>query len=230
MSQSNLYIDIGNSAIKWRTSDSKVFSEDIENFSITALKQSNAAWLSAVAHPDIVQEISTHFETINILKPQKRFGNLTLSYDDSSKLGVDRFLAMLGAINHFPNKPLLVIDIGSAITFDVIDKNGLHHGGLIMPGMKALRGSFEKFKTSDLRLGFKGLANNTDDAWKQGTHAMIIGAINHQIESFQYDFSDGVVTACGGMVKEIKKELPKPIEIFDNLVLDGLESYSHSMG
>jgi type III pantothenate kinase len=38
------------------------------------------------------------------------------------------------------------------------------------------------------------------------------------------------VTACGGMVKEIKKELPKSIELFDNLVLDGLESYSQSMG
>ena len=76
MSQSNLFIDIGNSAIKWRTSDSKVFSEDIENFSIKALNQSNTIWLSAVAHSDIVQEISTHFETIYNIKPHKRFGNL----------------------------------------------------------------------------------------------------------------------------------------------------------
>ena len=67
MSQSNLYIDIGNSAIKWRTSDSKVFSEDIDNFSITALNQSKTAWLSAVAHSKIVQEIYTHFDTINML-------------------------------------------------------------------------------------------------------------------------------------------------------------------
>ena len=230
MSQSNLYIDIGNSAIKWRTSDSKVFSEDIENFSVTVLNQSNVVWLSAVAHSGIVQEISTHFETINILKPHKRFGNLTLSYDDPSMLGADRFSAMLGAINHFPNNPLLVIDIGSAITFDVVDKTGLHHGGLIMPGIKALRGSFEKFKTSDLSLDLKGLANNTNDAWKQGTYAMMIGAINYQIESFQSNFTDGVVTACGGVAKEIKKELPKSIELFDNLVLDGLESYSQSMG
>ena len=230
MSQSNLYIDIGNSAIKWRTSDSKVFSEDVGNFSITALNHSKTAWLSAVAYPDIVQEISTHFETFNIIKPHKRFGNLTLSYDDPSMLGADRFSAMLGAINHFPNNPLLVIDIGSAITFDVIDKNGLHQGGLIMPGMKALRESFEKFKMSDLSLDLKGLANNTDDAWKQGTYAMMIGAINYQIESFQSNFTDGVVTACGGVAKEIKKELPKSIELFDNLVLDGLESYSQSMG
>ena len=230
MSQSNLYIDIGNSAIKWRTSDSKVFSEDIENFSITALNPSNVAWLSAVAHSDIAQEISTHFKTFNIIKPHKRFGNLTLSYDDASMLGADRFSAMLGAINHFPNNPLLVIDIGSAITFDVVDKTGLHHGGLIMPGIKALRGSFEKFKTSDLSIGLKGYANNTDDAWKQGTYAMMISAINYQIESFQSNFNDGVVSACGGLAKEFKKELPKSIKLFDNLVLDGLESYSQSMG
>ena len=59
---------------------------------------------------------------------------------------------------------------------------------------------------------------------------MMIGAINYQIKSFQSNFSDGVMTACGGMVKEIKKELPKSIELYDNLVLDGLESYSQSMG
>ncbi len=230
MSQSNLYIDIGNSAIKWRTSDSKVFSEDIENFSIKAFDQSKTAWLSAVAHSDIVQEISTHFETINIIKPLKRFGNLTLSYDDPSLLGADRFSAMLGAINHFPNKPLLVIDIGSAMTFDVIDKNGLHQGGLIMPGLKALRRSFEKFKTSNLSLGSKGLASNTNDAWNQGTYVMMISTINHQIESFKSNFSDGVVLICGGKVKNIKNEFPKSIEFFDNLVLDGLESYSQSMG
>ena len=34
----------------------------------------------------------------------------------------------------------------------------------------------------------------------------------------------------GNTIKEIKKELPKSIELFDNLVLDGLESYSQSMG
>jgi len=230
MSQSNLYIDVGNSAIKWRTSDSKVFSEDIENFSIKALDQTNTAWLSAVAHSEIVQEISTHFEIINIIKPLKRFGNLTLSYKDPSFMGADRFAAMLGAINHFPESSLLVIDVGSAITFDVIDKNGIHQGGLIMPGMKALRESFEKFKTSDLSLGLKGLANNTDDAWKQGTYAMMIGAIHYQIESFQSTFSDGVISICGGKAKEFKQELPESIKFFDNLVLDGLESYSQSMG
>ena len=125
MSQSNLYIDIGNSAIKWRTSDSKVFSEDIENFSIKALNQSKHCLVECCcSFRHCSGYFRTHFETINIIKPQQKFGNLTLSYDDPSMLGADRFSAMLGAINHFPNNPLLVIDIGSAITFDVVDKNG----------------------------------------------------------------------------------------------------------
>ncbi len=230
MSQSSLFIDIGNSAIKWRTSDSKVFSESIENFSITLLNESNIAWVSAVAYPNIIQDMSNHFEMINIIEPQKKFGSLTISYEDHSKLGSDRFAAMLGAIKHFPDKPILVIDIGSAITFDVLDKNGMHQGGLIMPGIRSLRESFEKFKTSDLTQGMTGLANNTDDAWKSGTYAMMISAINYQIESFQSNFSNGVVSICGGMAKEIKKELPESIEFFDNLVLDGLESYSQSVG
>jgi len=230
MSQSNLFIDIGNSAVKWRTVDSKVFSEDIENFSIKALNQTNIAWVSAVAHSGIVRDISTYFELANIIKPQKQFGSLTLSYEDPSKFGSDRFVAMLGAIKHNPDKPLLVIDIGSAVTFDVLDKKGMHKGGLIMPGIRALRESFKKFKTSDLTPGLNILANNTDDAWRFGTHAMMISAINYQIESFQSNFSGGVVSVCGGMAKEIKNEIPESIEFFDNLVLDGLESYSQSVG
>jgi type III pantothenate kinase len=230
MSQSNLFIDIGNSAIKWRTSDSKVFSEVIENFKIPLLNQSDVVWVSAVAHSDLVSDISSQFELIKVIKSQKTFGSLTLSYDDPSMIGSDRFAAMLGAIKHFPHMPLLVIDIGTAITFDVIDKNGMHQGGLIMPGIRALRGSFEKFKTIDLTLGLSTLANNTDDAWKFGTQEMMISAINHQIESFRSIYPDGVVSVCGGMAKEIKNELSEPIEIFDNLVLDGLESYSQSVG
>ena len=63
MSQSNLYIDIGNSAIKWRTSDSKVFFEDIENFSITALNQTTFDWLRAVTEKFSISSEKT-FESL----------------------------------------------------------------------------------------------------------------------------------------------------------------------
>ena len=137
---------------------------------------------------------------------------------------------MLGAMNQFSKKPLLVIDIGSAMTFDVIDRDGIHQGGLIMPGLGALRISFSNFETTDLTTNTGGLARNTTDAWKNGTHAMLISSINDQIEKFNEMFSDGIVTICGGFVDEIKNELPNSVKIFDNLVLDGLECYSQTVG
>ena len=137
---------------------------------------------------------------------------------------------MIGAITYYPKKPLLIIDIGTAMTFDVINQDGYHQGGLIMPGLEVLRKSFLKFETTDVSTNIDGLASKTTDAWKSGTKAMLFSSINDQIEKFNEMFSDGIVTVCGGLVHEIKNELPESVQIFDNLVLDGLECYSQTVG
>ena len=230
MSQSNIYIDIGNSAVKWRTLESDVYSKNVDEFITSILPQADTAWVSAVANLHIVDDLEIHFDTVNLIPSQKKFNNLIISYDDSTSLGSDRFFAMIGAINHYPKQPLLVIDIGTAMTFDVINGDGIHQGGLIMPGLAALRISFSKFETTDLTTNIDGLARNTTDAWKNGTHAMLISSINDQIEKFNEIYLDGIVTICGGFVEEIKNELPKSVQIFDNLVLDGLECYSQTVG
>ena len=230
MSQSNIYIDIGNSAIKWRTLESDVYSKNVNEFSLTTLSQADTAWVSAVANLHIVDDLETHFERVHLIPSQKKFNNLEISYDKPSSLGSDRFFAMIGAITHYPKKPLIVIDIGTAMTFDVIDGDGNHKGGLIMPGLGALRKSFLRFETTDLSTNIDGLASNTSDAWKNGTQAMLISSINNQIEKFNEMFSEGIVTISGGFVDEIKNELPNSVQIFDNLVLDGLECYSQTVG
>jgi type III pantothenate kinase len=230
MSQSNIYIDIGNSAVKWRTLESDVYSKNVDEFLTSTLPQADSAWVSAVANLDIVDDIKSLFKEFHLVDSQKKCNNLVVAYDDPSSLGSDRFFAMLGAMNQFSKKPLLVIDIGSAMTFDVIDGDGIHQGGLIMPGLGVLRKSFSKFETTDVSTNIDGLASNTTDAWKNGTQAMLISSINDQIEKFNEIFSDGIVTICGGFVDEIKNELPDSVQIFDNLVLDGLECYSQTVG
>ena len=230
MSQSNIYIDIGNSAVKWRTLESDVYSKYVDEFLTSTLPQADSAWVSAVANLDIVDDIKCLFKEFHLVDSQKKCNNLVVAYDDPSSLGSDRFFAMLGAMNQFSKKPLLVIDIGSAMTFDVIDGDGYHQGGLIMPGLGVLRKSFSKFETTDISTNFAGLANNTKDAWKSGTQVMLLSSINDQIEKFNEMFSDGIVTICGGLVHEIKNELPESVQIFDNLVLDGLECYSQTVG
>ena len=230
MSQSNIFIDIGNSAVKWRTHETEIFSQNIDTFSLKLLPKADTVWVSAVAHTNILEAIKTEYTNVKEVQSLKQLGKLTLAYKDSSELGVDRFLAMLGALEYFPNDHLLIIDVGSAVTFDVINNKGEHQGGLIMPGLKALRESFSKFSTNDLALKSTSLKTNTEEAWQSGTHAMLISSINNQIEDYESKYPNGEVLVCGGIVKEVLLELPNTISYYDNLVLDGLESYSKSMG
>ena len=230
MSQSKIFLDIGNSAIKWRTTESNVYSKDVGEFLLNTLPQADSAWVSAVANLQIVLDLEAYFDEVHLLNTQNNFNNLQISYGDSSSLGSDRFFAMLGAMERFPNQALLIIDIGSAMTFDVINEDGYHQGGLIMPGLGVLRKCFSKFETTDVSTNVDGLANNTKDAWKSGTQVMLLSSINDQIEKFNEMFSDGIVTICGGLAHEIKNELPESVQIFDNLVLDGLECYSQTVG
>jgi len=230
MSQSNLFVDIGNSAVKWRTIDSEVFSQSVDKFSEKSLPDNQSVWLSAVAHSQIVEAINMKFSDVEVVKSLSHFGSLTIAYKEPLDLGSDRFLAMLGALKHFPNRNLLIIDIGSALTIDVVNDIGEHQGGMIMPGLDALRGSFAKFATNNKKFNSSNLKSSTDEAWLSGTQAMFISSIKEQINTYETEHPDGIVTLTGGSVRSLISELPKTVNYFDNLVLDGLESYSKSMG
>ena len=230
MSQSNLFVDIGHSAVKWRTLDSEVFSQSVDKFSEKSLPDNQSVWLSAVAHREIVQAIEMEFSDVTVVKSLSHFGSLTIAYKEPLDLGSDRFLAMLGALKHFPNRNLLIVDIGSALTIDVVNDIGEHQGGLIMPGLEAIRGSFDKFSTNSKNLNSLNLQSSTDEAWLSGTQAMFISSIKEQITTYETKQPDGIVALTGGSVRSLISELPETVNYFDNLVLDGLESYSKSMG
>ena len=230
MSQSNLFVDIGNSAIKWRTLDSEVFSQSGNNFSPKSLPNNQSIWLSAVAHPEIVKAIEMEFSDVEVVKSLSHFSSLTIAYKEPLDLGSDRFLAMLGALKHFPDRNMLIIDVGSALTIDVVNDSGEHQGGLIMPGLEAIRGSFAKFATNSQNLNLSSLQTSTEEAWLSGTQKMLISSIKEQITGFESEQPDGIVTLTGGSVRSLISELPETVHYFDNLVFDGLESYSKSMG
>ncbi len=230
MSQSNLFVDIGHSAVKWRTLDSEVFSQSVEKFSEKSLPDNHSVWLSAVAHSQIVEAINMKFPDVEVVKSLSNFGSLTIAYQEPLDLGSDRFLAMLGALKHFPNRNLLIIDVGSALTIDVVNDIGEHQGGMIMPGLEAIRRSFAKFATNSQNLNSSSFQTSTEEAWLSGTQAMLIASIKGQITGFESEHPDGIVALSGGSVRSLVSELPETVHYFDNLVLDGLESYSKSMG
>lgn len=140
------------------------------------------------------------------------------AYLKPSKLGVDRWLAMIAAQYEY-SAPLCIVDCGTAITLDCIDAQGQHLGGMIMPGWGLMQQSLHK-GTANLGLSNEsyslGLANNTQAAIFNGRLAAIKGFIDAgMINSAQ-------LLLTGGNAEFIQKSLQLTAILDSNLVLKGL--------
>ncbi|MBC8494265.1 MAG: type III pantothenate kinase [bacterium] len=220
---SHLYIDIGNTAVKWLF-DGEYHQVLTADFSLALLPKAQQVWVSCVGDKQLLNGLD---EAI-FVKSQAEFSNFRSAYKAPENLGVDRFLAMISAIEQLPNQTLLMIDAGSALTFDLVLKSGEHQGGLIMPGLGVLRRSFTQFESHSKNLTLALLANNTEDAWAFGTANMLMGAINTQIDKHLQQQGDLKIILTGGDAKMIAYRLAYSVEIKENLVLDGLALYAQS--
>ena len=94
--------------------------------------------LSSVAGAAATQELADFCESQWALKPQRlvskeQGGGVRNGYPEAGKLGVDRWLAIVGAVTHH-GKPVVIWDLGTATTLDAVDQTGQHIGGMIYPG------------------------------------------------------------------------------------------------
>jgi type III pantothenate kinase len=113
------------------------------------------------------------------------------NYKKPEEVGIDRLLNGFSAYKLF-NLPLIVVDLGTAITFDIINKNGEYEGGAIFPGINA---SIEALFSKTAKLPKVNLANTKH----------IIGKTT--IESIQSGLLFGYVSLIEGMINRINKEV-----------------------
>ena len=149
-----LELDVGNSRIKWRRMSadrsetlSRGINLDEDEF---FAEQGNYGvpsrfLMGSVADKRLTKRISKWSETqwsISPLEAQVRrvCGGVKINYADVTRLGVDRWLAMLGAFERSKG-PCIVIDSGTAFTLDILNEDGMHLGGYILPGLWLMKES-----------------------------------------------------------------------------------------
>jgi len=102
------------------------------------------------------------------------------NYEDSSKLGVDRWVAALGARFVAAEGALIVIDAGTAVTIDLVSSNNQFEGGVILPGFSimhdALLGRTAGIESSRQAV-VSVIGKNTRDCVNAGVQYGLIGAI-----------------------------------------------------
>lgn len=98
-----------------------------------------AVYFASVATDERVSQLQLELGLSDIpwtqLRSEAQKEMLTSSYALPTSLGVDRWLAMLGACHLYPGTELLVVDAGTALTIDHVSADGRHQGGWIVPGI-----------------------------------------------------------------------------------------------
>jgi type III pantothenate kinase len=149
-------------------------------------------------------------------------------YATPHTLGVDRLAGVCGAQQLFPDSPCLVIDAGTCITYDLLDRTGTYHGGGISPGLNM---RFEAMHTFTARLPLVQatdtvdlIGNSTETCMQSGVIYGLLEEVDGVIRRYQEKFEGLQVILCGGDALFFENKLKASIFASPELVLSGLNS------
>lgn len=232
----NLVIDIGNTRTKIALFNQHdlMFNVPIEHLTVNHLKmlkdeyvQLDKAILSSVKKVDdeVLQFLHEQFRYFIELDHQTKLPLVNL-YETPETLGKDRLAAAVGANELFPDQNILIIDAGTAITYDLVSENNEFLGGNISPGMKMRYKALNQF-TGKLPLveysdDFELVGGNTVDAIRAGVQNGIVYEMNGTIDSFNRIYENLQIVMTGGDSIFFDKILNYTIFVHFNLTLIGL--------
>jgi len=147
-------------------------------------------------------------------------------YRTPETLGLDRMASVAGAYGLYPAKNCLVVDIGTCITYDLIDKFGAYHGGGISPGMDMRLKAMHKFTSKLPHVAFQGspelIGKTTKECILSGVMYGTACELEGIISRYRQFFEDLNIIFCGGGANFFESKIKEHIFAVPNLVLIGL--------
>ncbi len=242
-----LLFDVGNTRLKWgllekgrisRTGSvthSRIHDSGFASLTTRLPRRVDRVFASNVAGASFATRLSgvvgIHCGCdIRFAHCEKQAYGVTNSYRQPRQMGVDRWLAMIGARSEFRGA-ICIVDAGTAVTIDAIDRNGIHLGGQIIPGLAAM-GNALRSDTSDIPAatrtrkdpgrGMAVFASNTDGAVRGGAVNAVCGAIDRAVKVLRAEGYRPKIVLTGGDASRILKQLGDKVLHRPNLVLQGL--------
>jgi type III pantothenate kinase len=242
-----LAIDVGNTRLKWALYPSAKgnavpmaqgaeFLDNIE-------KLSEGAWanlpaptqmLGCIVAGDAVKRRVQEQMEIWDVAPQwvvssASEAGLTNGYDHPTRLGADRWVAMIGAwhrgLAQGPAGPMVVVMVGTAVTVEAIDASGKFLGGIILPGHGIMLRALES-GTAGLHVPtghVREFPTNTSDALTSGGTFAIAGAVECMVKHVRtHCAAEPKCFMTGGAGWKMAPSMSVPFELAENLIFDGL--------
>jgi type III pantothenate kinase len=175
---------------------------------------------------DLLESLASRFARIDLARTQARCAGVRIAYAEPARLGVDRFLALLAA--HERGGSALVVGVGTALTLDLVDASGQHHGGRIAPSPSLMREALHA-RTAVLpiaggtRVDF---ASDTADALASGCEGAALALVADGIAAAHARL--GIAPALllhGGGAPALRSAFPSAV-FAPSLVLEGLACWA----
>ncbi|MGC1244489.1 MAG: type III pantothenate kinase [Chryseosolibacter sp.] len=230
----NLVIDSGNSAAKVGIFEDESLIEKFTFSDPDALK----SFMQRLSFRNlIISSVKSDAETIASwgLKAEKQFVltkglplPVTNLYKTPETLGMDRLAGVSGARQLYPSADCLVIDAGTCITYDFIDRSGNYHGGSISPGLtmrfKAVHTFTAKLPLVSPKRHVALIGHSTETAIQSGVVNGLLAEVDGIISRYHEKFPHLNVILCGGDAGFFENQLKASIFASPDLVLIGLNS------
>lgn len=156
---------------------------------------------------------------------------IEIRIDRPSELGADR-LVNTYAVHTEYNCAAIVLDFGTATTFDIVDKDGNFCGGVIAPGpnlsLEALHLAAAKLPSVPVKRPKAATAKNTIDAMQSGIFWGYVGLVEKILEKLIAELGERPkIIATGGLARLFQADIPSIDVIDEELTLKGLLSIYH---
>ncbi|MGB5346927.1 MAG: type III pantothenate kinase [Woeseia sp.] len=245
--QRDLLFDIGNTRVKWGIAidgeirrTGTISHERLREQGYSALTTRLPTKVDAVLASNVAGQtfatrlsgvIGMHCNTdVHFARSAAEGFGVTNSYRQPRKLGVDRWVAMIGA-RAFSHKALCIVDAGTAVTIDALDSSGQHLGGQILPGIHLMNNALAE-DTSDLPAvkraasnkldSLPGFASSTSKAIYSGAMGAVCGAVERAMRAMRSAGYRPLLILTGGDASRILPVLDGAAEHRPHLVLEGL--------
>ena len=237
-SNPNLVIDVGNTLTKLAvfSSNDLVHVEKVSGLTTSILDDIISSF---GAKTFIVSAVGSFSEDFSLFLENKgqlinfssslKFLPINNCYKTPDTLGSDRLAGVIAANWLYPKTNVLVIDSGTAITYDLVTSNGEYIGGAISPGInmrfRALNEFTAKLPLLKSQKKFPLIGDSTEESILAGVLKGSVGEVDTFINEVKAKYSDLKIVFTGGDAFFFDKNLKNSIFVNPNLVLIGLNRF-----
>jgi type III pantothenate kinase len=195
--------------------------------------RADSACLASVASPALtaalVNALAARFRCISLARSSAQAAGVRIAYAEPERLGVDRFLALLAAHARGAG-PWLIAGVGTALTIDLLDAEGLHRGGRIGPSPRIMREALQQAAGQLPAQGgrYREFATDTADALASGCEGAALGLIERSLRQAEQTLGKApTLLLHGGGADTLAPHLPEALRA-PSLVLQGLALWSRA--